>query len=304
MVIDAVGGDQLALLGHDVGADRIVDPAGLALLDRLVVARIRPRQHLGLHAVAEHLLVPLDRLDGGRRVDADGLAVLVDLHAAERPQHGAGRGDRVVVLADGNPDGIPHFLELLADRVEVLPGVGDLEARLLEEVLPVGRDEHAVVLGHGAPHPVDVGALVRRADRLAVLLLELADDVRDVHELGLVEPREVHAHLDEVVPGLGLDFGGVLLLLRAHVRDVVDLELDAGVLGEALADLGQLLVRGRREVVPAEVRDLPLLAAGRGHARGEDGGDACPGAGRDEAASADGFHGSSPRGAPGSLTVE
>src|SRR5205823_14147175 len=27
VVIDAVGGDQLALLGHDVGADRIVDPA-------------------------------------------------------------------------------------------------------------------------------------------------------------------------------------------------------------------------------------------------------------------------------------
>src|SRR6266850_678098 len=66
VVIDAVGGDQLALLGHVVGADRVVDPARLALLDRLVVARVRPRQHLGLHAVAEHLLVPLDRLHGGR----------------------------------------------------------------------------------------------------------------------------------------------------------------------------------------------------------------------------------------------
>src|SRR5438874_4903841 len=304
VVVDAVGGDQLPLLRHDIGADGVVDPAGLALLDRLVIAGVRPRQHLGLHAIAEHLLVPLDRLDGGRRVDAHGLAVLVHLHAAERPQHGAGRGDRVVVLADGNPDGIPHLLELLADRVEVLPRVGNLEARLLEEVLPVGRDEHAVVLGHGAPHPVDVGALVRRAHRLTVLLLALSHAVGYVHQLGLVEPREVHAHLDEVVAGLGLDFGGVLLLLRAHVRDVVDLELDAGVLGEALADLAQLLVRGGREVVPAEVRDLPLLTAGRGHARGEDGGEPRPGAGRDEAATADGFQGSSPRGAPGSLTVE
>src|SRR5205823_1996389 len=71
-----------------------------------------------------------------------------------------------------------------------------------------------------------------------------------------------------------LDFGGVLLLLWAHVRDVVDLELDAGVLGETLADLGQLLVRGRGEVVPAEVRDLPLLAPRRGHARREDAGEA------------------------------
>src|SRR5437762_4045060 len=292
VVVDAVGGDELPLLRHDIGTHGVVDPAGLALLDRLVVAGVRPRQHLGLHAVAEHLLVPLDRLESGRRVDAHGLAVLVHLRAAERPQHRAGRGDRVVVLADGDSDRVPHLLELLADRVEVFPGVGDLEARLLEEVLPIGRDEHAVVLGHGAPHPVDVGALVRRADRLAVLLLELADDVRDVHELGLVEPREVHAHLDEVVAGLGLDFGGVLLLLRAHVRDVVDLELDAGVLGEALADLRQLLVRGRREVVPTEVGDLPSLAAGRRNARGEDAGEASAGGGQETPAT-DRYHRSS-----------
>src|SRR5256884_474351 len=292
VVVDAVGGDELPLLRHDIGTHGVVDPAGLALLDRLVVAGVRPRQHLGLHAVAEHLLVPLDRLESGRRVDAHGLAVLVHLRAAERPQHRAGGGDRVVVLADGDSDRIPHLLELLADCVEVFPGVGDLEARLLEEVLPIGRDEHAVVLGHGAPHPVDVGALVRRADRLAVLLLELADDVRDVHELGLVEPREVHAHLDEVVAGLGLDFGGVLLLFRGHVRDVVDLELDAGVLGEALADLRQLLVRGRREVVPTEVGDLPSLAAGRRNARGEDAGEASAGGGQETPAT-DRYHRSS-----------
>src|SRR2546429_224127 len=173
-----------------------------------------------------------------------------------------------------------------APGVEVFPGVGHLQARLLEEVLAIGRDEHPVVLGHGAPHPVDVSAFVRRADRLAVLLLELAHDIRDVDELGLVQPREVHAHLDEVVPGLGLDLGRVLGLLRAHVRDVVDLELDAGVPGEALADLGQLLVRGGGEVVPAEVRDLPLLAAGRRNPRGENAGEASSGC-RQEAAAAD-----------------
>src|SRR5207244_2364123 len=114
VVVDAVGGDQLPLLRHDIGTDGVVDPAGLALLDRLVVAGVRPRQHLGLHAIAEHLLVPLDRLDGGRRVDAHGLAVLVQLHAADRPQHGAGRGARVVVLPEGNPDGIPHLSALIA----------------------------------------------------------------------------------------------------------------------------------------------------------------------------------------------
>ena len=250
-------------LRDDVGADRIVDPARLALLDRLVVARVRPRQHFGLHAVAEHLLVPLDHLDRGRRVDANGASVLVDLHAAEGPQHGARRRDRVVVLADGDADGVPHLLELLADRVEILPGVRHLEARLLEEVLAVRGDEHAVVLGHRAPDAADVRPLGRGADRLAVLLLELGHEIRDVHQLGLVEPREVHPHLDEVVAGLDLHLGGVLGLLRAHVRDVVDLELDARVLGEALADLGELLVRSGREVVPAEIGDLPLLADAR-----------------------------------------
>src|SRR5262249_55965851 len=90
-------------------------------------------------------------------------------------------------------------------------------------------------------------------------------DVADVDELGLVEPREVHAHLDDVVAGLRLNFGGVLgRLLRSG--DVVDLDLDPGVLGEPGGDRVQLLVRGRSEVVPAEVRDLSRRArAGRRH---------------------------------------
>src|SRR5262245_829413 len=54
----------------------------------------------------------------------------------------------------------------------------------------------------------------------------------------------------------------------------IDLDLDAGVLGEALADLGQLLVGGRREVVPAEVADLTLLADGGCDAGGENAGEA------------------------------
>src|SRR5207249_8558835 len=73
---------------------------------------------------------------------------------------------------------------------------------------------------------------------------------------------------------------------------IFDLELDAGVPGEALADLGQLLVRGGGEVVPAEVGDLPLLAAGRRNPRGENAGEASSGC-RQEAAAADRLHGSS-----------
>ncbi len=74
--------------------------------------------------------------------------------------------------------------------------------------------------------------------------------------------------------------------------DVVDLDLDAGVLGEALADLGQLLVGGGREVVPAEIRDLALLAAGGWNAGGQDTGEA--GAGRgDELTAGDLCHNSS-----------
>jgi hypothetical protein len=217
VVVDAVGRHQLALLGHDISADRVVNPAGLALLDGLVVARVGPREHFRLHAVLEHLLVPLDRLHGAGRVDLDGLAVLVHFHAAERPEHRAGRGDGVVVLRDGDPDRVPHLLELLADRVEILPGVGHLEAGLLEQVLAIGGHEHAVVLRDRPPHAVDVGALVRGAERLAVLLLEPGHHVGDVHQLRLVEPRKVHAHLDQVVAGLRLHLGRVLLLLGAHV---------------------------------------------------------------------------------------
>src|SRR5439155_1335732 len=177
VVVDGVTGRELHLLGHDVGAHRIVDPAGLALLDRLVVAGVVPGEDLGLHAVLEHLPVPLDQLRGLRAVDPDGLAVLVDLHAAERPQNGPGRRDRVEILVDGDPDRVPHLLDL-----------------------------------------------------------------------------------------------------------------DAGVFGEALADLGQLLVGERGEVVPAQVRDLALLAPRRRHAGGEDAGEAGARGGRQETSSSDRGH--------------
>ena len=223
VVVDAVGGDQLGVAGHDVGAHRVVDPARLALLEGLVIAGVVPGEHLGLHAVAEHLLVPLDHLLGGRAVDADGFAVLVDFHAPQAPEDGAARGDGVVVLGDGDTHRVPHLLQLLSHRVQVLPGVGDLETRLLEEILPVGGDEEGVVLGHGAPRSLDVGRLLGRRHDLAVLLLQLAHHVGHVGELGLVEPGEVHAHLDEVMTGLGLHFRGVLggLLGRGDVVDPI-----------------------------------------------------------------------------------
>ena len=50
----------------------------------------------------------------------------------------------------------------------------------------------------------------------------------------------MHAHLDQVVAGLCLDLGGVLGGLLGR-RDVVDADLDARVLGEALPDLGSFL---------------------------------------------------------------
>ncbi len=180
-----------------------------------------------------------------------------------------------------------HLFQLLADDVEVLPGVGHLEAGLLEEVLAVRGDEEGVVLRDGPPRPVDVGRLLGRRERRAVLLLDLGDDVRQVEELRLVEPGEVHAHLDQVVARLRLDLGGVLGRLLGR-RDVVDLDLDARVLGEALADLGQLLVRRRGEVVPAEIGDLPLLAARGRNARRENAGEA--GGGGQETAAVDRLH--------------
>src|SRR2546430_878071 len=111
---------------------------------------------------------------------------------------------------------------------------------------------------------------------LAVLLLELAHDVSEIDELRLVEPGKVHPHLDDVVTGLRLDFGGILRRLLGG-GDVIDTDLDARVLREALADLGQLLVGGGGEVVPAQVRDLALLTAGGRDAGGENTGQACTG---------------------------
>src|SRR5262249_34881089 len=80
--------------------------------------------------------------------------------------------------------------------------------------------------------------------------------------------------------GLRLHLGGVLGgLLRG--RDVVDLDLDARVLGEAGPDLRQFLVGERREVVPAKVRDLALLPARGRDAGREDPGEARRGRGRE-----------------------
>src|SRR5207249_2925849 len=119
----------------------------------------------------------------------------------------------------------------------------------------------------------DLGGLGSRGQGLAVLLLELAHDVPEIDELRLIEPRKVHAHLDDVVAGLRLDFGGILRRLLGR-GDVVDANLDPGVFGEALTDLGQLLVGGGGEVVPAQVRDLALLASSRRDAGGQNTGQA------------------------------
>jgi hypothetical protein len=141
------------------------------------------------------------------------------------------------------------------------------------------------------PTITDRGRFLGRGQHLAVLLLQLGHDVGDVHELGLVEPGEVHAHLDEIVPGLRLDLGGVLGRLLGR-GDVVDLDFDARVLGEALADLGQLLVGGGREVVPAQVGDLALLPPRGRDARGQDAGESGAGAG-DKPTASDRDHSSS-----------
>ena len=180
---------------------------------------------------------------------------------------------------------MPHLFQLAPDLVEILPGIRHLEAGLLEEVLPVSGQEHAVVLRDRAPDAVDVGAFVARGKHLAVLPLELGDEVGHVDELGLVEPGEMHPHLDEVVAGLRLHLGGVLGRLLG-MRDVVDADPDASILGEPLADLRELFVGSRREVVPAEIRDLPLLTSGGRDSAGENGGDTAAG-GRQERASAE-----------------
>ena len=98
----------------------------------------------------------------------------------------------------------------------------------------------------------------------------------------------MHAHLDDVVAGLCLHFGGVLGGLLGG-RDMVDTNPDAGVLGEAQADLRQLLVRGGREIVPAEVGNLALLTL-RGRDAGRENADEATGSGQ-EAAAADLIHG-------------
>jgi hypothetical protein len=92
----------------------------------------------------------------------------------------------------------------------------------------------------------------------------------------------VHAHLDDVVAGLCLHLGGVLRGLLGS-RDMVDANPDAGVLGEALADLRQLLVRGGSEIVPAEVGNLALLTQ-RGRDAGRENADETAGPGQEAAA--------------------
>ena len=278
--------DELAVAGDDVGAapDCGSSPPCPAGATRCCWRQSRTAPRAPCSRGTSSCTTPPSLTVCGR-VDGDGLAVLLHLLAPERPEHGSRRGDRVVVLADGDPDRVPHLLQLLADRVEVFPGVGDLEAGLLEQVLPIGGHEEGAILRHRAPDPLDHGGLLGRRERRPVLLLELPHHVGHVHELRLVEPREVHAHLDEVVAGLCLHLGGVLGGLLGVPAMWSMSDLDAGVLGEALADLGQLLVRGGSEVVPAEVGNLPLLAA-RGRDAGRENAGEAAGRGQ-EAAAAD-----------------
>src|ERR1044071_4037566 len=151
----------------------------------------------GVLGLGEQRLGVLQRLDRLLGVDGD-LALGVLLGAAERPQERAERHAGVELLGQAEPAGVAVLVaDLLGALAQVVPGVRPLgEAGLGPPVLvvvagvrDVGVRECEVALRLGVE-----GRLLGKLDHLAVLLLDLLDDVRHVDRLLLERGRGRQEH--------------------------------------------------------------------------------------------------------------
>ncbi len=279
VVVDVVRDGLLVGQGRVVGTDRVVDPGALAGEEEAVVARVVPREDLGLHRVLVELLVPLDHLGGLVRHDRRGLAVGVEhlgpVAPRDRPVGRVGVG----AMADRDADRVALLLEHLAHLEELVPGLRrPLEPGLLEVRHVVGPGERHPEPRNRLPARLGLAALRRERIPAASLLAQLLDQVVHRDEEVLVEERvgargPVHV-VARLRLGLGRDLGRHL-----QMRHGVDAHRAVVGLAEGLRLLAELVVRGGDEVVPAEEGQLPLLGVRGRLAESEPGGHPGGGAG-------------------------
>ncbi len=156
---------------------------------------------------------------------------------------------------------------------------------LLEEVDPVAAGKRDVEIGHAEPLSLHEGVLPRERIPLAVLLRQVVADVGDVGQPRREEPGIVHLQADDVVPGLRHQLGSQLGR-HLHALDVIGAHVDPGQFREALAELGELGVRGRRVVHGRQEADFPGRPGAGRATRGQDPGE--PGRRAHEAAAGQG----------------
>src|SRR3981189_3483947 len=93
---------------------------------RLVVADVGPAEDVVEHGVLEEFAGEIDGARSLVGIDNDGLAVGLDLAPAIRPEQRVYPSVIVAeTMAELEPKGVVLRLQLLADFVELLPGVGE-----------------------------------------------------------------------------------------------------------------------------------------------------------------------------------
>ena len=251
------------------GADRLRQ-------ERAVVVGVVPGEAalvMGFFPEGRH---ELDRVDDLLLVDVDGLAVLLNLGAAPRPQIGVAEGRRVAEgVAERLTDRPARGFELLANLAILLPGVGEgRRADLVEPRFSVG--DHGADDSPWQGDPLLAVGRVRFAQIVVAVfgLAHTACEVGQVDDALRIDLRVVVEEHDDVGTCARLNRRGDTRLQVVAIHGL-EIDLDSQrLLGGRQQLLAQQLIGSRHEVVPAQpVYGRALCKSGRA-AGGQDAGHA------------------------------
>ena len=251
-VVGHLGDLREVALADDEDRRGVVGAGDLLAEEGLVVVDVRPGQHVLEHRLLVEAAAEVHGLGRLATIDEHGLAVLVDLLPAVRPEE---RIEPAVVVAEAVPqleaERVALLLEQPARRQQVFPVVGELvDPCLLEPVRPVHLELADVAPRERLP-------LLVHHDRVEDVVVPgadlLADPVRDVGEVDearVEQPGPVDARADDLGTRLGLRDGRQPGEHAAHADRLVG-DLDARLL---LVLGGELL----REVVVERLDERAL----------------------------------------------
>ncbi len=252
---------EIALADHQ-DRRRVVGAGDLLAEERLVVAHVGPAEHVLEHRLLVEAAAEIDGLGRLVGVDEHGLAVLVDLATAVRPQK---RVEPAVVVAEAvtelEAEGMAGLLEQAPGREQVFPVVGELaDAGFLEPVGAVHLELADVAPRQRLPLLVDHDRVEDVVVPGTDLLADLGRDVGEVHQARVEEVRPVERRHGDLRSRLRLGDRREPREHPAHARGLV-VDLDAR----------ELLVVGRQsfgEVVVERLDEGALADDGHGLGRG------------------------------------